>query len=257
MPLISTTNVNKYTLSNGLTVLLETNSAAPVISFNVGVKVGSVWEADDEAGLSHLLEHMVFKGTKSYGAGEIAVRVEASGGELNAYTSFDQTVYFINLGARHWKTGLNLIKEMVCDALIDPEELAREKEVVIEEINRGKDNPSNQLSEMLFGTAFKKHPYGRPIIGFEKLVRGFPREKVFGFYKRWYVPNNMVLGICGDFNEGEMKQAIEESFSGYTNHPLTRPTLASEPLPSTQRLVQKGNPVTGHYIAIGYPVPEF
>src|SRR5687768_1811891 len=94
-------SVNKYRLPNGLTVLLEENHHAPVISLNVGVKVGSSDETDEEAGLSHLLEHMVFKGTPSYGPGEIAKIVEASGGELNAYTSFDQTVYYINLAARY------------------------------------------------------------------------------------------------------------------------------------------------------------
>lgn len=257
MSLISTQNVNKYSLKNGLTVLLETNGAAPVISFNIGVKVGSVWEADHEAGLSHVLEHMVFKGTKSYAPGEIAVRVEASGGELNAYTSFDQTVYYINLGARHWRTGLNLIKEMAFDALIDPIELEREKEVVVEEIRRGKDSPHNQLSEMLFATAFKKHPYGRPIIGFEKLVRGFPRQKVWDFYRRWYVPGNMVLGVCGDFNEEEMKTAVEELFGGYENRPITRPVLPTEPPVQAPRLIQKGNPVTGNYITLGFPIPGF
>ena len=255
--LISTQNVNKYILPNGLTVLLETVNAAPVISFNIGVKVGSVWEADHEAGLSHLLEHMVFKGTKTYGAGEIAVKVEASGGELNAYTSFDQTVYFINLGARHWKTGLNLIKEMALDALIDPVELEREKEVVVEEIRRGKDSPHNQLSEMLFSTAFKKHPYGRPIIGFEKTVRGFPRDKVWDFYRRWYVPNNMVLGICGDFNEVEMKAEVERLFGGYANRPITRHPIATEPPLTAPLLAQKRNPVTGHYVNLAFPIPGF
>src|SRR3990167_773965 len=111
--------IERYQLKNGLIILLEENDAAPVVSIQVGLKIGSVWERPHQGGLSHLLEHMVFKGTKNHGAGEIAKIVEACGGELNAYTSLDQTVYYINLASRHWQTGLNLIAEMVCDATID------------------------------------------------------------------------------------------------------------------------------------------
>ena len=125
--------IKRYTLTNGLTVLLEQNKATPVISLNVGVKVGSAWEEKHQAGLSHVLEHMVFKGTKTYGPGEIAQKVEASGGALNAFTSFDQTVYYINLASRYWQTGLHLLREMVFEALIDAGELKREQEVILEE----------------------------------------------------------------------------------------------------------------------------
>lgn len=250
-------NVKKYHLKNGLTVLLESNRAAPVVSLNVGVKVGSVWERDNEAGLSHVLEHMVFKGTKSYGTGEIASLVEASGGELNAYTSFDQTVYFINLSSRYWRAGLNLIKEMVLLATIDPVELAREQEVILEEIRRGKDIPHNRLSELLFSTSYKKHPYGRPVIGFEKTVRGFSNKNVRRFYNNWYVPNNMVLGVCGNFNEHEMRRAISKEFGSAKPRRISRPSISKEPAPKKYRFAQLALPIQGNYMSTSFPVPAF
>ncbi|MBX7149780.1 insulinase family protein [bacterium] len=249
-------NVQKYTLSNGLTVLLEHNASSPVVSVNMGVKVGSSFETNEEAGLSHLLEHMVFKGTKSTVAGEIAQTVEACGGELNAYTSFDQTVYYINLTSQYLSTALHLIKEMVLEATIDPTELEREKEVVIEEIRRGLDSPNRVLSQMAFSQAFKVHPYGRPVIGFEQNVRGFPQQVVFGYYKKWYAPNNMVLGICGDFNEKELKESIQNMFGSYTSHPIPEPVLPPEPLPSAYRFTQTKASFQGNYLSITYPIPN-
>ena len=257
MTLISLQNVKKYRLANGLDVLLEVNNAMPVVSINVGVKVGSVWETEAEAGLSHLLEHMVFKGTKSFGPGEIAQLVEGSGGEINAYTSLDQTVYFINLSARTANLGLNLIKEMVFDATIDSAELAREKEVVLEEIRRGKDNPHKLAGEALFGLAYRKHPYGRPVIGYEETVRNFSRETVAEFYHRWYSPSNMVLGICGDFDPEKIKQQIEAEFGSIADRPVARPNLTDEPLPLKPHFLTLANPVEGTYLNLAFPIPSF
>ncbi|MBI2340520.1 MAG: insulinase family protein [Deltaproteobacteria bacterium] len=229
----------------------------PVVSINVGVKVGSVWETEKEAGLSHLLEHMVFKGTKSFGPGEIATLVEGSGGEINAYTSLDQTVYFINLSSRYSDLGLKLIKEMVFDGANSASELAREKEVVLEEIRRGKDNPHKLVGEALFGLAYRTHPYGRPVIGFEATVRNFSRETVNEFYQRWYVPSNMVLGVCGDFDEGVMRREIDAQFGTVPDCPVTFPLLPEEPPPSKPRLLRLSNPVEGTYLNLAFPIPSF
>lgn len=217
----------KYKLSHGLTVIYEKNSNAKIVSLNMGVKVGAVHERDDESGLCHLIEHMVFKGTTSYAPGEIATTVEASGGELNAYTSLDQTVYYINLPSEHFSLGLKILKEMVFDAKMDAEELAREKEVVVEEILRGQDSPQRVLNELLFKTVFAGHNYGRPVIGTADLVRGFSREKVFQFYKHHYVPSQMVLGICGDVDEAVVNAQIEKLFRFEMATPRTETKIPS------------------------------
>ena len=256
MSLISTENVIKYQLPNGLTVLLERMPHAPVISFNVGVKVGSSLEKPEEAGLSHVLEHMVFKGTTSYGPGEIATKVEACGGDLNAFTSLDQTVYYINLDSRHALEGLKLIREMVFEAIIDKTELERESVVILEELKRGQDSPHSLLHESLFGLAYQKHPYGRPVIGYEETIRSFTPEIVKKFYKHWYAPNNMILGVCGHFDVDEMKKMIEKDWGHYPAQKIQKPSLTLEPLPLKSRLLKKQAPIVGNYAAISFPIPD-
>lgn len=256
MNLSSTVQPKKIILSNGLTVILDENHASPVVSLNVGVGVGSVWESPDEGGLSHVLEHMVFKGTKSTEPGEIATTVEACGGELNAYTSLDQTVYYINLASRHLATGLHLLCEMVFEAKIDELELEREKEVILEEISRGKDSPSREISENLFSLAFQVHPYGRPVIGTPELVKSFSQQKVMQFYKHWYTPSNMVLVITGDFNEKELLPLIDRLFGHYQDTPIVRPHIVAEPLPEKPRWRSVTKDVEGIYLQISYPVPS-
>jgi len=246
----------KIKLTNGLTVIYEKNDNANIVSINIGVRVGSVHEKDHESGICHLIEHMVFKGTKSYKPGEIATLVESHGGELNAYTSLDQTVYYINLPARHFNVGLKLIKEMAFDALMDPEELAREKEVVVEEINRGKDNPHRVLGEALFSRFFTKHNYRRPVIGTDELVRGFSADKVYNFYKKHYSPQNMILGICGNIDEDEMSEGLEELFRYEVNTPLTDHSLPKEPEKTKHEIVKCGMEIGATYFELAFPAPH-
>jgi zinc protease len=249
--------ITKYQLKNGLTVILKPQKTAPVISFNIGIKIGSLWEKKDEAGLSHVLEHMVFKGTKSFKPGEIASIVESCGGELNAFTSYDQTVYYINLASKHQKMGLKLIKEMVLDAIINEEELKKEIEVVIEEMRRGNDNPSRNLIEQIFQKTFKNHPYANPIIGSEKVVRSLSAKKVREFYKKWYTPNNMTLAICGDFNLSTMKKMIEKSFKGYQSQKITYPKL-SKINPISKNIVHRfGANIETNYLGLGFILPPY
>lgn len=250
-------SIEKYRLKNGLTVILIPSSQAPVVSLQVGVKIGSAWETDAEAGLSHVLEHMVFKGTQSYAPGEIAQIVEASGGELNAYTSFDQTAYYINLSSRYWKKGLNLLKEMVLDATIDELELSRESEVILEEIRRGQDSPHRVISENLFGLAFQKHTYGRPVIGYDTTVKSFTAKIVKNFYKKWYTPSNMILVVSGDFKSPQIKKQIESEFGSYSSKTVQHPQLPREPQAKKVRFKIKQAPVQTHYLQIAFPIPDF
>lgn len=247
----------KIRLTNGLNVIFEKNSNANVVSVNIGVKVGSVDEGPDESGICHLIEHMVFKGTKSFAAGEIATLVEAHGGELNAYTSLDQTVYYINIPNRHFGLALKLIKEMVFDAKFDATELEREKEVVVEEIKRGQDNPHRVLGELVFSNFYRKHPYGRPVIGTEELVRGFSREKISSFYKKHYCPQNMILGICGNITEDELSQELEKLFRFEMNTPRHTTSLPREPEKTSFQVLTQAMEIQATYFEISFPAPHF
>ena len=155
----------RYRLTNGLTVVLEPVHTSRVVAFQVWVKVGSADETPDEIGLAHLHEHMLFKGTAKRGLGEIARSVEAHGGEINAWTSFDQTAYHVVIASHFAKEGLDVLADAIRHSAFDPDELHREIEVVCEEIKRSLDMPSRRASKDLFAAVFSTHPYGRPVIG--------------------------------------------------------------------------------------------
>lgn len=219
---------SRYRLENGLTVVFEQQRQAPVAAFQVWVKVGSADELPEEVGLAHLHEHMLFKGTGRRGLGEIARSIEAHGGEINAWTSFDQTVYHVVMASRHAWQGLDVLADAVRHSAFDADELKREIEVVCEEIKRSADMPSRRASKALFSESFAVHPYGRPVIGFEENVRAHSRERVLSFYGKHYQPSNMVLSAVGDFDEAELKRQVETLFGGdwgrAAHQPFIRPT---------------------------------
>src|SRR3954454_5529279 len=203
----------RHRLQNGLTVLVEENHAAPVTALQVWVRVGSADELSHEAGLAHLHEHMLFKGTARRGPGEIARTIEASGGEINAWTSFDQTVYHVVVASQFTAQGLDVLADAITQAAFDPQELEREIEVVCEEIKRSLDSPARKLSKELFANAYTRHPYGKPVIGTEESVRSFTREGILRFYRRWYRPENCVVVVVGDVREAESVQRPQKLFA--------------------------------------------
>ncbi len=202
----------RHKLHNGLTLLVEENHAAPGVAIQVWMRVGSADELPDEAGLAHLHEHMLFKGTARRGPGEIARSIEASGGEINAWTSFDQTVYHVVLASQFFAEGMDVLADAVTSAAFDPDELKREIEVVCEEIKRSQDSPTRKLSRELFDSSFARHPYGKPVIGTEESVRSFTREGILRFYRRWYKAENAVVVVVGDVREGEALELAEKLF---------------------------------------------
>ena len=204
--------ISKFVLKNGMTVILQENSSAPVTAVNVWVKTGSTCETEEESGLAHVHEHMLFKGTKKYAVGEIAKTIEGGGGDINAYTSFDETVYYVVSASRFLPSTLDILADVMQNSTFDPTELAKELEVVQEEIRRGEDTPGRVLSQKLFSTAYEKHPYRNPIIGTKESVNSFNRKKVLNFYNKWYTPQNMVLVVVGDFKTKKLKPVIEKTF---------------------------------------------
>ena len=247
--------IETFTLENGMQVLLEENHAAKVVSFNALVKVGSANETDDEAGICHVIEHMLFKGTPTRPAGAIARDVEAAGGEINAYTSIDQTVFYINMARRFADKGLSILADALRNPLFDADELAREAEVILEEIRREHDNPSRMVGEHLFEEAFKKHTYGRPIIGFPRTVKSFTRGQILSFYRRWYSPRNIVFIAMGDFESKKMLSEIRQAFDGFDGPEAPAQEIPAEPPQTRPRLFVKAMNVQSAYLALGFHIP--
>ncbi|QDK39533.1 pitrilysin family protein [Bdellovibrio sp. NC01] len=220
----------KFQLKNGLKVLLLPSHKSPVVSVQMWVKTGSADEKRGEEGISHFIEHLVFKGTRKYGVGEIASTVEGSGGELNAYTSFDQTVFYVTISKQFSDVAMDVISEMMGFPTFDKQEIDNEREVVIEEIKRGQDSPGRRASQLLFTNTFRKHEYGRPVIGFDKVVRGVSVKKIREYYQSRYVPSNMFLVIAGDFDVKDMKKKVETMFGGFAAFKLRKVKRTKEPV---------------------------
>lgn len=209
------TRVVRTRLPNGLTVLSEEVHDAPVVALQAWVNVGSADEDSDVYGVAHLHEHMLFKGTKRRGVGEIARTVEASGGEINAWTSFDQTVYHLVLAADELGTGVDILADALRNSAFDAGELSREIEVVLEEIRRAQDAPGRRVSNALFKLAYQTHPYRRPVLGYEDSVRGLTRERILGFYNKFYRPDQITFVAVGDFRTEALVEEVNRHFGDW------------------------------------------
>ena len=208
------TSIHHEILPNGLTLLLREAHLSPVVSLQIWVTVGSADERPGELGLAHFHEHMLFKGTRKRGVGDVAAEVEGGGGRINAYTSFDITVYHATLPREALAVGLDVLTDAVRNSVFDPEEVTREREVVLEEIRRSKDSPIHVLSDAVFAEAYRVHPYRNPILGTAESVGDFDREQVMAFFERWYTPDNMVVVAAGDFDSEEFAREISAAFEG-------------------------------------------
>ena len=203
-------------LPSGVTVLLREAHLAPVAEVQVWAAVGSADEAEGEAGLAHFHEHMLFKGTATRGVGEVAGAVEGAGGRINAFTSFDATCYHATLPSDALPLGLDVLADAVQHSLFDPGEVAREIEVVLEEIRRSEDDPQHVLGDAVFRTVFAQHPYRAPVLGTSASVASFDSEKLRRFYRRWYAPDNLTLVAAGDFDGDDFLRRAEAAFAGAT-----------------------------------------
>lgn len=244
----------RYTLDNGLTVITYPCHHSPVVSAEMWVNVGSAYEKPAEYGISHLIEHMLFKGTKRRGVGEIAKEVERYGGDINAYTSFEQTVYKITIASRYLHHALDVLGDAISFSQFDGSELEKEKEVVLEEIKRSEDHPGHVIGKMIFELSFKEHPYRRPIIGYEESVRGFTRDDLIQYYTRWYTAKNMVLIVAGDFED--IGAVVSKKFGGIPGTDLPDREIAVEPLQRMARFSFKNSDVEECYMNMGFPIPE-
>lgn len=204
----------RRTLGNGLVVLAERRGLGPVVFAGVVYKVGSRDERPGITGISHLLEHMMFKGTERYAKGEISAIVERNGGELNAFTSEDITMYYEVFSRDRWTLALEIEAERMANLRIDPEELESERQVILEERVMYLDMPQVELGEELMAATFRESPYRWPIIGWESDIRAITREDLFTHYRRAYAPGNSVLVVVGDVDPAEVFAAAEKYFGG-------------------------------------------
>ena len=223
-------SVRQWTLPNGLVILVEEDHSAPVASVQVWCETGSITE--DKwlgAGLSHILEHMLFKGTANRGPNEIAQAVQNAGGYINAYTSFDRTVYWIDTPAKGVSTALDILADAVQHSTLPPEEYVKEQEVIRREFAMGQDDPDRMSSLRLFATAFRQHPYRHPVIGHLDIYNRLTRDDVMAYYKARYVPNNLFFVVAGDVDAQAVYEQLAAAFETAPRQPLPPVYIAPEP----------------------------
>ena len=253
-------NYTAYQLENGLQVVIIPNNRAPVVYHSLWYKVGSADSPSHKTGLAHFLEHLMFKGTKQFPKDSFKRTINDLGGEQNANTSWDRTVYFVTIAKEH----LPLIMEMEADRmqnlLINEEELEKEREVVLQERRSTIDAyPENCLFEAANASFFWEHPYGKPVIGFEEHIRGYTKEDTLNFYNKWYVPNNAILVIAGDVNTEALKAQIQQYYGKLKSSSLLPRHRSREPShrDATAKVEIRDPKVAGTFFQRIYPAANF
>ena len=209
-------DVSETVLSNGLKVILLENHKAPLVTFQVWYRVGSRNEAWGKTGLSHMLEHMMFKGTERVGPEEFSRIIQENGGNDNAFTSHDYTAYFENLNADRVQVSIDLESDRMQNLLLREQDFQTERMVVMEERRlRTDDNPQAVLTEQVMATAFELQPYHWPIIGWMEDIARFTLEDLRAYYQAYYNPTNAILVAVGDFKKKELLPKIEQAFGSY------------------------------------------
>jgi zinc protease len=249
--------VAETTLANGLKVLLLENPKAPVVTFQVWYRVGSRNEAWGKTGLSHMLEHMMFKGTAKTGAEDFSRIIQENGGNDNAFTSHDYTAYFENLSADRIQVALDLESDRMRNLVLREEDFRTERMVVMEERRmRTDDNPEAFLMEQVSATAFQIQPYHWPIIGWMEDVAGLTLEDLKAYYRTYYSPSNAFLVVVGDFRKEELLSRIEAAFGPVAAGTPPGQERAREMDQAGERRVTVKREATLSNVVMAYHVPN-
>ena len=253
---VNTGGVFETRLANDLTVLIQEVRVAPVVSFMVWYRVGSRNESAGWTGISHLLEHMMFKGTPRYGKGEIAHLLQKNGASFNAGTSLDYTNYYEVLAADRLELAMEIEADRMANAAIPEEEHRLEMTVVRSELERNEDNPHRALYQEMFALAFQAHPYHWPTIGWRSDVEAIRTEQIREYYKRYYMPNNAVAVVVGDVDRGRALAMVEKHFGGIERGAAPPPVVTVEPPQLGERRFKIRKPGDTRYLMIGWRIPE-
>ncbi len=207
-------NVRITTLDNGMRVITDTMTSVETVSVGIWVEVGTRHEKAEVNGISHFLEHMAFKGTKRRSAQCIAEEIEAVGGHLNAYTSREHTAYYAKVLKEDLELAIDIIGDILQHSALDPEELARERAVILQEIHQSHDTPDDVVFDHFQSTAYPSQPIGRPVLGSVELVRDMPRGTIVDYMQGYYNGGRMILSAAGAVDHDALVALAEKTFSG-------------------------------------------
>ena len=249
-------SARRWVLPNGLTLIVQEDHSAPVASVQAWVGTGSIDEDEHlGAGLSHILEHMLFKGTRTRPANAIAQAVQDVGGYINAYTSFDRTVYWIDVPKAGVSAAVDVLADAVMNSTLPAEEYAKEQEVIRREFAMGFDDPDRMAGQLLFATAYSRHPYRLPVIGLLDVFNQLTRDDVLRYYKARYVPNNITFIIVGAVGAEELHRQIAALFQQHPAKSLKPVFIPEEPQQLGRREVHEEFPTELTRLSLAWHIP--
>ena len=256
VPTLPDSPARVFTLENGLTLIVEEDHSAPVASVQAWCATGSIDEGKwMGAGLSHILEHMLFKGTQNRKAGDIARQIQDRGGYINAYTSFDRTVYWIDTPSDGVSEAVAILADAMMNSTLPEDEYVKEQEVIRREFAMGFDDPGRQSSQLMLRTVFSESPFRHPIIGYLDVYNKLKRDDVMEYYKARYAPNNLTFVVAGDMNAQQIHEQVQEAFKNYPRQPLEPLYVASEPQQIGQREAHEEFPTELTRLSLAWRVP--
>ncbi|MCA1596820.1 MAG: insulinase family protein, partial [Chloroflexi bacterium] len=254
---MSLNGIRETILPDGLVVLTREVHTAPVVFFDVYYKVGSVNEQVGQTGMSHLMEHMMFKGTKTRGPGVISSELQDNGAEFNASTWYDRTEYHEALAADRLELAMQIESDRMVNSLYDEAQHQKEMTVVRSEYEAGENRPSTALDKAVRLAAYQVHPYRWTTIGFRSDIENFTRDEMYAYYKNYYTPNNAVAVIVGDFDTAKALDMARKYFGIIKPHPVMEHFITPEPAQEGERrvIVQRAGTVPS--IEMVYHIPGF
>jgi zinc protease len=250
-------SAQKRILPNGLTIIVQEDRSAPVTSVQAWCGAGSIDEnAHLGAGLSHILEHMLFKGTKTNPANTIAQKIQDVGGYINAYTSFDRTVFWIDVPKNGTAVALDVLSDAMMNSTLPETEYAKEQEVIRREFAMGMDDPDRMAGQLLFATAYQRHPYRLPVIGQLDIFNQLTRDDVMQYYKARYVPNNLTFIVVGDVEAEAVFEKLGALFKDHPARSLQPVYIPSEPPQLGRRVVHQEFVTELTRLSLAWHIPE-
>ncbi len=248
--------VEEFKLKNGLKIIVQEDHRSPVVVSQVWYRAGSIDEVNGKTGVAHVLEHMMFKGTKKVPAGQFSRLIAAAGGKENAFTSSDYTCYFQQLEKSHLPLSFKLEADRMANLQLTKVEFDKEIKVVMEERRwRTEDKPQAMVNEAFQGTVYRAHPYARPVVGFMNDLENMTYEDAREWYHNWYAPNNATLVVVGDVNAKEVHKLAEQYFGKLKPKTLPARKPQVEPAQIGERNIIVKAPAKQAYLLMGYHVP--
>ncbi len=246
-----------YTLDNGMTVILKENHSSPMITSVLFVNAGARYEHNDNNGVTHFLEHLLFDGTQTKDRIALNETVDMYGGYINAFTREDLTAYMILMPSEYIDIGLDIQSDQLFNSIIPEHELDKERKIVIEEIKMSVDDPDYQAEEFTRQTVYKGTPYARSVLGHEEIISTIPREQILEYYRTYYMPNNMTALVIGDFETHEMLERIKRFYGIYRSKPLPQFDVVDLSIPDGKNLERSELGVKSTFVEIAMRAPHY